>query len=294
MEIPEELNKSQIEKILQGIAIPPQPQIMVDLHIQQTIRSNEIEPITELIRTDVGLSGSILKTVNSPFFGLKNKISSIEQAIQLLGLKSVINIVNALSIGGKLTDETIVSLTHFWDTATDIALVSATIAKDIGFESPDEAYSLGLFHNCGIPLLMERFENYPSIIAKAYAAATKRVTEVENEILSTNHSVVGYYVGKSWGLPGYLCETISIHHNVDKIFTNNAGIDRKHKTLLAILKMAEHICSVYALIGKQQEDHEWERISDGLTRYLGLSFGDVDTMVENFQEMGIGGADITH
>src|SRR5690242_8536175 len=95
-----ELTAEQIQSLLQGISIPPQPQIMVDLQMEQLTPNYDINRITALIRQDVGLSGSILKTVNSAFFGLKNKIASVQQACQLLGVNSVVNIVNALSIRG--------------------------------------------------------------------------------------------------------------------------------------------------------------------------------------------------
>ncbi len=75
-----ELSDEQIKKVLQGISIPPQPQTMVDLQMEQASPNCDIKHIAKLISKDVGLSGSILKTVNSSFYGLSNKISSIEQA----------------------------------------------------------------------------------------------------------------------------------------------------------------------------------------------------------------------
>ncbi len=285
-----ELTTEQIQSLLQGISIPPQPQIMVDLQMEQLTPNYDINRITALIRQDVGLSGSILKTVNSGFYGLKNKIASVQQACQLLGVGSVVNIVNALSIRGELSDEDIVGLGRFWDTATDVAMVAATIAKQIGAQSPDEAYTLGLFHNCGIPLLMARFGNYTKVMQDAYAHPEPRIIDVENRALQTNHAVVGYYVSKSWNLPAYMCEAIHDHHSAQAIFADVDYPNSRKKNLLAILKMAEHICRNYATLGGQSEDYEWMQLRDDLLIYVGLSHYDFQLMHESLIE-GLGGGD---
>ncbi|MDN3637806.1 HDOD domain-containing protein [Simiduia curdlanivorans] len=283
-----EITAEQVNAILKGISIPPQPQIMVDLQMEQFDPNCSIDHIAKLISQDVGLSGCILKTVNSPFFGLSNKITSIKQAVNLLGIKTVINLVNAQSIKGALSDEQIVALGKFWDSAIDIAQVSTHIAKQIGFDAPDEAYSLGLFHNCGIPLLMMRFANYAEVMERSYTSSDKSVTDVENEFLATNHSVVGYYVAKSWKLPIHLCEAIHQHHQVNKILSEEKADNRK-KTLLAILKMAETICKNYKTLGNQDTDYEWQRISDNILVYVGLSQYDFETLCQHIYDMGLGG-----
>lgn len=284
------LTLEQIQHIMQGVVIPPQPQVLVDLQMEQFSPKCSIDSIARLISQDVGLSGAILKTVNSPFFKQVNKITSITQAVNILGVNSVVNLVNAQSIKGALSDDDIIALGRFWDSAMDVAMTSATIAKHIGFPFPDEAYTLGLFHNCGIPLLMARFKNYPHIQAEAYARPQDDITATENSLINTNHAVVGYYVGKSWNLPRYLCEAIHEHHQVDKTF-NDAHSDAKKKTLLAILKMAEHICASYKILGKQERDYEWERISQAILIYTGLTQYDFENIMAMVYELGLGNSD---
>lgn len=285
-----DLTQEQIQKILHGISIPPQPQIMVDLQMEQFNPDCSIQAIAKLISQDVGLAGSILKTVNSPFYGLSNKITSIQQAVNLLGVNSVVNLVNALSIRGELSDSQIVALGRFWDSAMEIALAATHIAKQIGYGSPDEAYTLGLFHNCGVPLLMMRFDNYPDIIARAYAQTEKRIIDIENEEIKTNHAVVGYYVAKSWNLPHYLCHAIHDHHNINKVFEDDSS-DPQKKTLLAILKMAENTCGNFRTQGNQSEDFEWQRIQDSILFYTGLSQYDFESLAQQISELGLGGSD---
>ena len=209
----EALTSEQIENVLHGIKIPPQPQILVDLQIEQIMPNPDLDQIAKLIRRDVGLTGTMLKVVNSPFYGLTNKITSVSQAVSLIGLDSVINIINGVSIKSEMSDETITYMNRFWDTANDIAMIATNVAQQVGYQKPDLAYLLGLFHNAGVPLLMNRFEHYLDVVEKSYQDSPERIIDVENTLLKTNHAVVGYYIAKSWNLPKILCDAIAEHHN---------------------------------------------------------------------------------
>jgi HD-like signal output (HDOD) protein len=284
-----ELSEEQIKNVLQGIRIPPQPQIMVDLQMEQVMPDPDIGRIAQLISKDVGLSGTILKIVNSPFFGLSNKITSVEQAVNLLSFTSVINIVNGLTIRSEMSDEDIVALNRFWDSANDISMVAATIAKEIGYKNHDEAYLLGLFHNCGIPLMMKRFgvEEYSKIMKEAYTTDCERLIDVENKKYNTNHAVVGYYTAKAWNMPLHLCTAIAEHHNLNQLFSDKYSADSEKKNLIAILKIADHICASHKILGDTNEDYEWNRYGDTILEYVGLGTYDIEDMAARFHEMGI-------
>lgn len=281
-----DISDEQLHKILQGISIPPQPQIMVDLQIEQVMPDPDIAHIAKLISQDVGLAGTVLKVVNSPFYGLSNKISSVQQAVGILGMNSVVNIVNGISIKSSMSDDKIKSLTRFWDSAMDVAMTSATLAKAVGYNYPDNAYTLGLFHNCGVPLLMARFDNYVDIMVESYGGNHDRIIDFENQQLNTNHAVIGYYTAKSWHLPKILCDIIAEHHNCKRLYTtSNSESDKT--TLTSILKMAEHICGSYKVLGQQEEDHEWNDIGKLVLEFLGFNDYDLDNFKETFAEMGI-------
>jgi len=286
--MPHQLTQQQIQQLLQGIAIPAQPQVLVDLQMLQFSPTCDAADVARLISQDVGLSGAILKTVNSPYFKLSNKITSIHQAVNILGVSSVVNLVNAQSIKGALSDDDIIAMGRFWDCAMEIAMIAAMVAKQIGFPNPDEAYTLGLFHDCGVALLMRRFKHYPQILREAYARPDADISSTENTLLNTNHAVVGYYVARSWQLPAYLCEAIHEHHRADRALQEDAT-DPKKKTLLAILKMAEHIGGAYKLWGDQEVDHEWQRVGPGVLIYVGLTEYEFEQMGAQIAELGLGG-----
>ncbi|MDB5979418.1 MAG: histidine kinase [Pseudomonas sp.] len=286
--MPQELTAEQIQQALQGISVPPQPQIMVDLQMEQYMPDPDLGAIARLIAQDPGLSGALLKLVNSPYYGLTNKIASIQRAVNLLGSRSIINLINAQSIKGEMTDETIVTLNRFWDTAQDVAMTSLTLAKRTGSQAADESYALGLFHDCGIPLMLKRFPNYMTVLEQAYAnaSATCRVVDTENKAFNTNHAVVGYFTAKSWRLPEHVTNAIANHHNALVIFQDESARNSQLKNLLAILKMAEHICASHRVLGNQGDDHEWSSIGHLILDYVGLSDYDFENLKESIRELG--------
>ena len=286
--MPPELSSEQISQALQGISVPPQPQIMVDLQMEQYMPDPDLDVISRLIAQDPGLSGALMKIVNSPHYGLTNKIASIARAVTLLGSRTVINLINAQSIKGEMCDDTIVALNRFWDTAQDVAMTSMTLAKRTGTQAVDEAYALGLFHDCGIPLMLKRFPTYMSVLEQAYANAgpESRVVDTENRAFNTNHAVVGYYTAKSWRLPEHLTQAIANHHNALAIFSDESSPNSQLKNLLAILKMAEHICASHNVLGNQREDYEWNSISHLVLEYIGLSEYDFENLKESIRELG--------
>lgn len=293
----EALTLEQIERVLLGIKIPPQPQILVDLQIEQIMPSPDLDRISALIRRDVGLTGTMLKVVNSPFYGLTNKITSVHQAVSLIGLDSVINIINGVSIKSEMSDETIMHMNRFWDTANDIAMIATNVAQQVGYQKPDLAYLLGLFHNAGVPLLMNRFDNYLDVLEQSYQDSSDRIIDVENALLKTNHAVVGYYIAKSWNLPAVLCEAIAEHHSCKRHFitsqktgdgnSTGAGHESEIKTLLAILKLSEHVCGSFKILGNQDIDYEWELIGNEVLTHLGLGEYDLEQLQLNVEELGI-------
>ncbi|NMZ00876.1 HDOD domain-containing protein [Pseudomonas proteolytica] len=284
----QELSAEQIQQALQGISVPPQPQIMVDLQMEQYMPDPDLEVIARLISQDPGLSGSLLKIVNSPYYGLSNKIASIQRAVNLLGSRSIVNLINAQSIKGEMSDDTIVTLNRFWDTAQDVAMTCLTLAKRTGSQAVDEAYALGLFHDCGVPLMLKRFPDYMSVLEDSYAKAGPdcRVVDTENRTFHTNHAVVGYYTAKSWRLPEHVTNAIANHHNALAIFSDESARNSPLKNLLAILKMAEHICASYRVLGNQTVDHEWESIGHLVLDYVGLSDYDFESMKLSIRELG--------
>ncbi|WP_347989344.1 HDOD domain-containing protein [Methylomonas sp. AM2-LC] len=279
------IEEETANKLLKGICIPPQPQIMVDLQMEMQMPETSLENICAIISKDIGISGCILKVVNSPFFKLSNQIASIKEALCLLGIVNIANIINSLSIRDSFSDAKIIEMTPFWDNAMDVAMTSAAISRQLGLATPDEAYTLGLFHNTGIPLLVDKHPQYPKILAEAYNESKRKITDIENDRIGTNHAVVGYFVAKAWKLPSYLAEVIASHHKTEDIFADIVQTDKHQKNLLAILKLAENTCKSCQTFGHTRVDHEFLRIKKNILIYIGLSEYDFEDLQHELLEM---------
>ena len=288
------ITQESIEKILKGITIPSPPQIVADLQMEMAMPNPDLNAMADLISKDPGLAGGVLKTLNSPFYGNRD-IGSISKAVMLLGMNTIANIINTLYLRDSMSqqddiaDEIYKSMVRFWDSATDVARACHLVAQRLRYTNPDMAYMLGLFHNAGIPLLMQRFSDYPQIIAESYLLNEHRIVDCENKHYKSNHAVVSFYAARSWKLPPLLCQVIAGHHSAVDIFTEKDRTDPDEKYLLGVLKMGEHLAGLFRAIGNSEEDLEWQQIEEAVLDYLGLSQFDYDDLVSYAADNGIGG-----
>ena len=244
--------------------------------------------LARLISKDVGLSGTILKTVNSSYYGLSQTISSIGQALSLLGSDTVVNIINTVLLRNSLSGDDVIAMSNFWDSAVDIAGASALVTDKLQLGSSDEAYTLGLFHDSGIPLMLKKEPDYMSILQQGYSGELPRVIDYENSQLESNHAVVGYFVASSWKLPDHIAKLIAEHHDVIRIFGDESKGESRRKNLLSALKIAEHLCGSYRVLGQQQQDVEFDRIKEPLMLYLGITEIDLNNLHDDLIDQGIG------
>ena len=288
------VKKSQnIEDVLKGIIIPSPPQIIADLQMEMAMPDPDMNAMADLISKDVGLSGAVLKTVNSPIYGSSREVVSINQGVMMLGMKTIVDIVNTLCVRNTMssfddmTDNVYQTLTRFWDSASDVANVCEMVGKKVGMTPSDNAYLIGLFHNIGIALMIAKHDSYLDFMVDSYAQQSSRIVDIENKEFDTNHAVVSYYAAKSWKIDKQVCKVISIHHNLD-IFTKGDLENSKTNSLLAVLKIAEHIVGLYRILGNQEVDHEWEKIGDNALLHLGLSGYDFDDLQSQAADLGFG------
>lgn len=291
------LTQESIESILKGITIPSPAQMVADLQMEMAMPDPDLNEMARMISKDPGLAGGVLKTLNSPFYGNRD-IASISQAVMILGMTTVASIVNTLYLRDNLlqneevSDEVHKAMAHFWDAATDVARACSLVARRLRVNDPDMAYMLGLFHNVGIPLLMQRFPDYPRTIVGSYLLEKgNRIVDVENEQYATNHAVVSFYAARSWKLPEILCRVIAEHHSAIEIFSDKDKTNPDEKLYLAILKIGEHLAGLSRTLGNNEHDREWEQIGERILEYVGLSEFDYDDLINDAADNGIGGQD---
>ncbi|MDD2742102.1 MAG: HDOD domain-containing protein [Rhodocyclaceae bacterium] len=270
-----ELSKEGVEQLLKGVSIPPRPTLLIEVDRELKKADPDMKRVAELIAKDVGVSAAMLKTLNSPLFALRSKVGNVAQAVMMLGARNVQNIVTGLVLRNALGGAA-ASLERFWDSAEKVASINAYICTVLPKAPRDEAYTFGLFRDCGIPLLMQRFPEYRETLKKA-AGEDVPLVKIEDECHGTNHATVGYMVARSWGLSDTICQAIRCHHELDVI----TGVDAQPpltRMLVVVNFLAEHLNDT-AL--RMRGDHQWETIGSGVLDYLGLTENEYQDLTED-------------
>lgn len=275
-----EISQQDAEKVLRGVTIPPRPAILMNLNTEIKKANPDLRIVSNLISGDVALYASMLKAVNSPFFGLRTKIASASQAVQVLGLNNVKSIVTGLVLRNSIPGERL-SLERFWDSAEKVASISAYLGTVIPKAPRDESYTFGLFRDCGIPLLMQRFGAEYMETLKLSAGQDKPMIQIEDERHGTSHVVVGHMVAKIWGLPEEIVEAILRHHD-PTVFDFTDHISPTARTLVAMNFLAEHLHETQI---RMRVDPQWESVGEQTLTHLGIDEDEFEDLKYEIQNM---------
>lgn len=235
-----ELISQEIERVALGIGIPPCPGILLELTSETKKEEPDFSKVEKLVSQDVGLSACLLKMVNSPFYGLRNKVNSVSQAVALLGLSMLSKTVAGLVLRKVFSDKDQVSMERFWDSSAKLALVTMYIAKKVPGIKKDEAYTYGLFQNCGIPILIKRFPDYKQTLDKANNSPEQKFTDIEDDMHGIDHASVGYLMTKSWNLSEVTTSAVRYHHDFAVLSSSNTDLSHETKDLIALGLLADH------------------------------------------------------
>lgn len=274
------VEEKQLEKLLNGVDIPPCPAILVEIDAELRKDAPDQREIARLISKDVALSGHVMLISNSPAFSTGHKLNSIIQALNVLGSKQVFNLVVSQLLKIALSGKPEVPMDRFWESSALTARVSAELAKRLRCVRPDVAYTFGLFHDCGIPLLMKRFPQTREVLAEANASEELKFTAVEEKHLGTNHAVVGYFLARRWRLPPDVTEAI-LHHHDYSVLGHSGDLSDTVRALIAINVLAEHIIRLHTQGNGEQE---WAKAAPLACEFFGLSLGAVDDLIEDILE----------
>ena len=271
-----DLDNKKLASAVSSFQVPAKPQILIDIQKLMAEDEPDIDKIALLISNDVGLSSAILKVINSPLYGVNRKVSKIKHAVMALGLRGVNGLVVALLLKSSIQGTSSISLEHFWDNAIDIANAMSFIGGEIDSKIPvDTLYSIGLFHNCGMPILALRYSDYDDILAEASSLALNSLA-LEEQHYNTNHAVLGYYVATSWNLPSEICQIILRHHEVDYLAEIT---DSKEQLAFAILKAAENLIEQ---VRRQSVTPDWQYVQEAVFDVLGISAMDSSDLEDGY------------
>ena len=266
------------DALLRSIRIPPRPSLLIDL--QQELAADDPSPrrIARIIGNDVGMSGALLKLANSPFFGAARKAKSVEQAINFLGINQCAALLTGL-LARQAIDGNDGALNQFWDTSARRAQALVFTSRKLRIAPPDIAHTFGLFCDIGVPLLMDRFDDYRDTLAIATHDASRRFTEVEDARHNTNHAAIGCLLARNWGLSPDVSWAILHHH--DYAVLDDAATDDAIRSLVAASVLAERGIARYH---GNRDSLEWEKGGDMACRHLGLDAEEAEDLLEELHD----------
>ena len=271
--------EKSVDSLINTIRIPPRPSLLAD--VQYELAGDDPDPrrLSALIANDVALSASLLKLANSPFYGLRLKASSVEHAVQLIGMRQCGLVLTGI-IARRAVQNDKIPLEQFWDFSSKRAQAMSFLASRMRVCTPDMAHTFGLFCDIGIPLLMERFDNYQETLQLAEEMLERRFTEVEQDRHSTSHTSVGALMARTWGLPEQVSAAILLHHDYRSL--TDVSNDETVRALVALCLVADF--SIHKYHGRESQA-EWEKGGATACEFLGLSQHELEDYFEELHEI---------
>lgn len=261
-----------VEGILAKMEIPPRPGILDQIFLETRQEETDFLKLATLISEDMTLSASLIKTVNSPFFGLQQRASSVQDAFMLLGLE-----VASRMVAGILLRHTFPrrpELDELWDASLKVALLShwlgVRLGRSIGLR-PADAYTFGLFRDCGMAVMQMRQLDYAHTLTRARAEARQSFTEVERSALGIDHAMVGSKLASDWRLSDEMAWGILFHH---AIAGADVATEQAPPASLRLIALAQFADRLLQDNGHLAVDHEWDKLGTRCLEILGLDAGD--------------------
>lgn len=189
--------------------------------------------VGKVVATDPAIALKTLRLANSAYYGLRQKVTSVEQAVVLLGLKVIKNMVFTATVFETLRTEMGAFLQH--SVATGMAMrVLAESSRAATLSSPDEAFVYGLLHDVGKIVFEQFFPTEFKLVAKAVQEDGAQWYEAERAVLGVDHAQMGARLAQNWKLPEDLVHAIGGHHDL-------AATDARHHQVAALLSVADFL-----------------------------------------------------
>lgn len=210
------MNEQSILQQLDLIEKLPTLPVVVN-QLNQLIASNRssMAQIAAVIARDQAIASRVIRLVNSAFYGLQGRVTSIQQAITLLGLNTVKNLVTGVAVVKTFEDSGKTSLfdrQKFWMHTFACAVLSREIARKRRCAEPEDYFMSGLLHDIGILVLDQFFNPQFLTIINTCSKDNTNYTDTERNIIGTTHCEVGEYLSKKWHIPDILSLSIKYHH----------------------------------------------------------------------------------
>lgn len=274
----EEPDDEQLKELIDQIEdLPTLPAVVTRIVGMVEDPNTSAEDINEVISQDPSLTAKILKLVNSAFYGFSRRISTVTEAVVILGFNTVKSLALSASVFDVFEGE---GSEHFdrvglWEHSIATGVAGEMAANRIRYPNVEEVMVAGILHKIGQVVIDLYFhEELTDVIAYAREHNTTML-EAEREVLGVGHPRIGGWLAEKWNLPAGITAAISYYHDPFEAPEENRR-----------LPMLIHVGDVLARtkhIGWNADDVEPE-FKEGVWEELGLDKEDIRSILDQLKD----------
>lgn len=231
------ITRASFEDIIDRIhTVPSLPEVVTQVVRLVNDPNAHSDQINQIMSKDAAMAAKMLRMVNSVYYGLKEPVNSLDQAIAILGFKTVRSIALSISVINLFQQQSSnFNMKAFWAHSAVSASLCRLIAAKSKACDPEFAFTMGLLKDIGKVLLVENAtEETRGIIAVA-REFRMGFTRACHEVLDTDDAEIGAWLIEKWELEAKLIEAIRHQHNLAKT---------SEPRLVAVCQLAEYLCAL--------------------------------------------------
>ena len=211
---------TQIEKILAKVDnLPAAPGVAQQVLSLVGDPDFSFSHLMEIIKVDAGITANVLRICNSPYYGLLQKVSSLEQALTYLGANKVMDIVLSSEMVGlyrKSLEGYQLERGELWRHSMATALLAQRLGKKLGLSQVPALFTAALLHDVGKLILSEYVQEQFQEIEKLVQEQGKSFAEAEKMVLGVDHALLGAMASRKWNFPELISQSIAFHHQAER------------------------------------------------------------------------------
>ncbi|MGI4790757.1 MAG: HDOD domain-containing protein [Janthinobacterium lividum] len=170
--------------------------------------------LAKVIQGDPAMAAKVLKLANSSYYGFRQKISNIPQAVTLLGFATLKNTLLAAAMFDLFRiSGTGFDLGALWTHSVTTATAAKLLAKRARYPQSEKAFTAALMHDIGKIILARFIPQALSEIVDTVQTEQMAMYDAEKKILGLSHPALGAWVLGRWGLPSPIVEAVEFHHH---------------------------------------------------------------------------------
>ncbi len=220
-----------------SVKLPILPKALMDFRKKTEDPDADTHELSQIIASDTGLSAELLKNVNSCGSGVRNKITSVKQALVTLGIRSTTLFLTTSSMNQMMraSASKLINFQNFWNTNLERALFAQEIAKLLKADT-DLAFTGGMLQDFLLPLITNQ-------LLTEYLEFTENrndyntLIEFEQQKFSWNHAEAAAHVMYTWEFPDELICCVFLHHRGMDVYKDPA----LGKTSVAAVALSSYI-----------------------------------------------------